>query len=444
MQDKNSNTRATSKLGRLIFALLMVGIVSGIAIAVARARNADRARHIVLTDGTQVELLQVSAGNATFTTDSKWQQIARRYLPGPFQGWLPGVSSTTTTGSSNDVTVYMRITKPAGTPVTSPPWRYYVTEDANGSRYSRESGYFSFLGPGPQTIYGFSLQAYPRREREFLFQMLDSNEKIMGSFRIENPLSGTFPAWKPLALPQTRTNGPVILTLKGLEERGGKSWPFIGPEWSVEAIDPAWINAAPRSKKLLDSTGNSSSEFLSFKESAWKLQTSVYRTRLQDFAPNEKLAITNLAVPTAGNFIPVNQSTDCAGVKISLLALAGAGTLTVSNGVANSMSATAENGYSSTFDGHNKIETWGSSTPFLWVTAQNTKEGDHIEIHITNETGKEIYIEQNGENSQSGARIFCPSLTLPPEVKSLSVHIIVNRPLHFEFMVNPKDVVRKR
>jgi hypothetical protein len=440
----DGTTKSPKHLGRIIIILLLIGVATGVLVVGLRGQRESRARRVVLTDGTQVEFLGTSVGSTNFTTETKWQQMARTYLPRRFQNWLPPITSGNCGSGSNSVAVYLSVSNSSGTNLSSLPWNYYVTEDETGFRYPHEGGYCSFGGYTSPKIYGFTLRAYPRREKEFLFHLMDSKGVVMGSLRVPNPLFGAFPEWKPLPLPQTQTNGPVILTLQGLREQKGDTWCYIDPKWHLEATDPAWVKAQPRSQILEDSTGNSG-QSLSLREGAWKLHTAVYRKRVEDFTPSEQLVVTNLAVPSAGNFVSVDQSAECAGVRINLLVLAGAGTITISNGVARSMSPTVSYSNSSSSDGRNRTESWGRSTSFLLVETTNTQEGDEIEVHVRDENGKEIKVESNGYSGRSGGiRTYGPGFKVPDGVKSLSVQIIVNRPLPFDFMVNPKDVVRKK
>jgi hypothetical protein len=90
------------------------------------------------------------------------------------------------------------------------------------------------------------------------------------------------------------------------------------------------------------------------------------------------------------------------------------------------------------------IETWGSPTPFLMLEARNVQPEDEIRVHIRDQKDREIKVQMNGyENGGGGVRIYKPSFKPAPDTKSITVEIIVNRPLAFEFMVSPADVRRR-
>jgi hypothetical protein len=432
---------------RAVLVLVLLGVLIGIAVAVAmiRARREYRVRHATLPDGSVVELLGTAVGGAIFTTETKWQGIARRILPARFQNWLPAAMSTSCAAGSNGVTVYLHVVSSIPTLVTSKSWQQEVTEDESGFRYPGAENYCSFTDVSGKTMWGFTFGAYPRRQREFLLHLLDKNGVTMATLHVPNPLRGPFPAWQPSPLPQTHTNGPVMLTLQSLEERENRRSVYSNPKWRLEATDPAWAKAAPRAITLLDATGNEGS-FLSRREAAWKIRTLVCRERPQDFAPNEQLVLTNLALPAAGNFTSVDQSAERAGVTIKVLVLAGPGTFGLSNGVTRFM-LPGTNGYSTDdyYGNGYGVERWVSSTPFLMVEARNIQPDDELQFHIRDENGREVKVEMNGNDTRrSGGRMYKPAFKPADGVKFLTLQVLVNRPRLFEFMVNPADVRPKQ
>jgi hypothetical protein len=440
MPAMESNQQA-KKLILAILIVLVAVIAIAIVVAAKRARTAEAARHATLPDGTTVELLGTAVGNATFTTETKWQGTLRRYLPGRWLKWLPAISSGSCSSSSNSVTVYLRVTNPRLTASSSLPWYGYRTEDETGFNYSQDGGNCSFGGTAGNQVYGLSLRAYPRRQRNFLFQLLDVKGAVVGSLRVPNPVSGKFPDWKPLPLPQTQTNGPVALTLRGLEERGDSRWRYLNLNSHVESASSSWEKARARIQLLQDSTGNEGS-MLSRRELAWKVQVFVFRERLQDFAANEQLVVSNLTLPTSGNFSLVNQSAICGGVSVKVLVLAGAGQLTITNGVQHFMlppSPGSGSGHSTYSTGTSTVESWSSNDPFLLVEANNCQANDEVEFHLHDDQGREIKVNTNGYQG-GGVRKYNPTYNPPGDAKFVTLTIVVNRPLPFEFMVNPADV----
>jgi hypothetical protein len=237
----------------------------------------------------------------------------------------------------------------------------------------------------------------------------------------------------------------VLLTLHGFEERVKGRWTNINATWGLQTTDPAWTHAKARGQTFLDPTGNEG-PFLSPREPAWKVKTQVYRERTEDFAPSEQLVLTNVALPTSGNFVSIDQTADCAGVGIKVLVLASAGSFGLSNGVTRFMLPVSQgsSGHSISSGSKDTIETWGRPTPFLMVEAHNMQQDDELHANIFDQNGEELKVAMAGYDiGKNGARIYKPGFNPAPRTKSLSMRIFVSRPLPFEFIVRPEEVRNK-
>jgi len=428
---------------RGIIIVLLMGVAVAVVVLGVWMLGANHGRHATFPDGSTVEFLGTTVGTATFTTERKWESFARHILPTRLQGWLPAIIGVcNNSNGSNSVTVHLRVINPSRTAGGSMPWQDYVAEDESGFRYPSGGGYCTSSDLSGNTWCSLALSAYPRRQREFLFNFLDQKGVVVASLRVPNPVRGPFPEWQPAPMPQTQTNGPVKLTLESLEEIRDGRWHYPRLKFHLQAIDPAWAEAKERYSTLVDSTGNEGS-FLSRREKTWKLKTSVFRERPQDFATNEQLVLTNIAVPTPGNFVTIVQSADRAGVSIKILVLAGTGTFGISNGITRFMLPTSSGagGRSTTSQGTNTTEYWGIGAPTLLVEARNLQGDDEIQFHASDDTGRELNVASYGyDGINGGGRMYKPSFTPLDGAKSVTIQIMINRPLRFEFLVNPADV----
>jgi len=430
------------RIPAILIAVLICGAIAFVVVAVWRAVADHRARFATLPDGSTVELQASLVGGATFSTETKWEKIARRWLPNRLAQRLPPNVSGSISHGSNSVEVYLRVTPwRAGGQL---PWAGFTTEDEAGFCYPGEGGRGTIGDPSTgRAIQALALRCYPRRQREFLLHLKDNNGKTIATLCVTNPLPGPFPDWRPLPLPQTQTNGPVTLTLKSLKMHTNQWGPHCSPEFSVQATDPAWAKARPPSWTLQDATGNEGT-VLSPREPAWKVRTLVYRARREDFASNEQLVLTGLPLPGAGQFVSIDEGADCAGVGIKVLVIGGAGKFGLSNGVTRFMvpGSPASGGHSTSSSSGGMVETWDSSTPFLLIEARNTRPDDEIQVHVRDDSGREVVVEMNGYSGLSGGvRTYLPGFIAPAGAKSVTVTAVVNRPLVYDFLVNPADVV---
>jgi hypothetical protein len=431
--------------------VLLLGLLIGAGVVLVRMQAAARSRWVTLTDGTRVGFLDAKIGGAAFTSEQPWEKIARKYLPYRLQGWMPAVVNGSCSSGSNSLTVYVRISRPLATG-GPPPWNGYVAEDSTGFRYTQQGVYGTLGGASPSGkmayVYGLGLIGFPRRQPEFPLHFLDASGVVMGTLTVPNPLPHSFAEWRPQPLPQTLSNDPVTLSLRSLEKRGIPNQPHVYPSWKLESSDPAWARARVRYYSCFDATGNEGG-ILSPNEPAWKLRAIVYRGRPVDFSASERFTLTNLTLPSANQFTPIDQGSDRIGVNVKVLVLAGTGELVISNGVSRHMrpAGYASVGYSTestgAFNNHAgwTNETWGGRTPFFLVQVQNARPDDEIEFYLRDDHGRDVKITANGYQTPSnGIRMYQPEFTPPDDARFVSLEAIVNRPLVFEFFVNPADV----
>ena len=424
-----------------ILLLLMLAAILAVLMVLTQ-RDASQ-RIVTLPDGVRLELLGTTVGSATYSTELPWHRWVRRILPQKWTGWLPAATSANCNLGTNSLTVHLRLTDGNGQTMGATPWQGYATEDDSGFRYPRRGGGCSTGGGSGDQLHGVILQSYPRRQSRFWLHLFDQTNGVMASLRVANPVRGPFPEWQPRPLPQTASNGPVILTLAALFQASSDPWAYVRPQWNLTAADPAWREARVRYFRFVDATGNEGAS-LSLREPAWQARARVYRERFEDFASTERMVVTNLAIPAAGEYVEIDESADLAGVNVTVLVLAGAGKFMVTNGVARSMmpSTSAGVGHSSSSFGNTVVETWWSAKPFLLVEVKNALPEDEVFIRMLDNQGRVVKLEDDGSwsGSRPGLRCYRRDFDRPEGARSLNLEIVVSRPLGFEFMVNPADV----
>ena len=424
---------------RILIAVVVLLAAGGLAFLALRTEP----RIIILPDGRTVEFLGTTVGQQTFSTELPWHKLARRILPSRFQTWLPAVSRASCSSGTNSITVFFRVTDLTGALIQGTPWQGYQAEDNAGFLYNRDGGNCSFGGGTSSRIYGLSLKAYPRREPTFRFHFLDGKDAVIGTFIIPNPATRPFENWTPQPLPQTATNGPLVITAERLERHGSGRWQSAGARWKVESTVPHWKRARVRSSTLLDATGNDA-QWLSPREPAWKVRTTFHRERDDDYQPEERWRLDNITVPAKGQFIALDQTTNILGVTIVARVVSPPGTFYITNGIHRALDTNRiENGSSSYSGAGVEVKSWGVDKPFVMVEAHDREDGDEVRLRMLDESGRELGDSRNetsNETDSTGITRYVKRFVIPPETKSLSLEVIINRPLVFEFMVNPKDL----
>jgi len=422
--------------GRLIilFPFLVIG---GVVAFVSFRRSEVKTRMVAFPDGAVVEVLGAVRSGSSFSSDRSWQSVLRRTLPARWHGVLPPVSTLTCgSGNTNHLIVFFGLTAPV-------PWSWLVAVDEDGFRYPMAGGSCS-SSSSARTIHGVTLYGFPRRQKSFWLEFMDGERKVIARARIANPLPvpPVESLWQAQPLPTTQTNRELALTLVSAREGTNKWASFLHPKWQTQPFDPRWENTRMGYLRVFDPVGNEGG-FLSRKEKVWQLDVTFHRAEWESFDVFERMVVTNLAVPTPGAMIPVDQVQDCAGARVTVEGLYGMGTLYITNGAERAMTAEAGTSWGTTSSGNTMVESFGGKQPFFVVEAAGLDDRDEFRFRLTDEQGRVVKLGNHGGyhyRLYSKIRVYQLSLEETNEVRSLSLEIVVSRAKEFVFYINPKDI----
>jgi len=435
---------------RKVKLILVLGALAPLALVVwsviSVAPSAAR-----LPDGSTLQVLAVSAGQAKFSTEKWWHQPVRRVLPARFQSLVPPTVTYSSVGPADSITVYFQIRRNSKSTALN-PMRAAAAVDDSGFRFPTQRRWLT-LGtwPGKQ-VHGIILEAFPRRQRRFTLCFVDPNSQTLATLRVPNPIYRRFPQWTPDRLPITRTNGRMTLTLTKLtEESFSLDERWIRPEWQMETAEPAWQRTLPTPAQFVDVTGNRG-PFLSPREHAWKMKVLVARERREDFGPDERFRLERLLVPEAAVFEPLDFTTNVLGINFTVFGLGRSGRLVISNQLTRTMlplNPKETLGWSSVLDAHNAggtngWECWASARPFIVLEASGVKTNDEITLWLSDSDGREIKLDDSkgfyGRSGPPGRRLYARSFSVLPGTQWISLEIVVNRNLEFEFLIDPAEI----
>ncbi len=436
---------------RVLLILLGVAGVVAVAVALLLVSGVRPVRTSTTVGGMQVELLQALPAGKQFTTAKEWHALAKRLLPSRYQSWIPSSSSGSCSSGSNSITVYLQVTPPNDGTVTRLPWENYRAESLDGEIFSVEGGSCSFGGgtAGAPQIYGLSLRSFPRREREFLLRFTKYDGTELGSIKVPNPTRAKFPEWTPRPLPQTATNGDVLLTLKGVVQRGSGHRAYLIADYDLVSTNTLWAGNRVTYSGYSDATGNEGL-LLSFKEPAWKVTATVHRKEAHRLLDSEKLILTNLVAPDAGAFVLMDNNAVLAGVGLRVATLSGPAMLYRTNSTGWAVKpldkpqdyAYGTSGSSS--DDRTTVEHWGYGKPFLILETDATAmtEGAQLFYRAFGEDGRELGSERaTGYRTDSrGWQTRAISFDKWTNGTVARLEILLSRPKVFEFVIDPADV----
>ncbi len=443
----------------VITVLLLITAAICLSIMISHFHRRQAANRITLANGTQVELLGTVLGDAPFNIEKPWQKFARQYLPGRLKNLVPAefAADRLPGMDSNYLSVFLRVSavSPA---LGSFPWGSADPEDAAGFLYLHSWDSSVSSGAWSNAVCRLIFTSYPRRQSDFFLRFADRTGAAIGKLPVPNPSTGPFPHWHAMPVPQTQTNGPVVLTLLSLEEQlgavgirpdlGGLNyWAMIFPQTHLVSKDPKWARAWPDQGIFRDATGNAYR--LSRSEPVWKVRILVYRNSPASFGPDEELVVTNLALPAPGTYLTLNQGTNLGGVGVKVRFLAGAGKLTLTSNTFVSMKPRPSSldgldaDYSGAGTDDDTTESWYSTGQCLLIETTNTQPDDRLEVFFHYDAGNDPSSAGNlirTDNPHKDPFIQHINFTPPRTAKSLTVIVLVNRPVPFEFYINPADI----
>ncbi len=436
------------KLRVTIVALLalMSALVVALLVAWDRARE-----NMIVIGGFRVSFVGVAMHGKQFTTEKKWHALAKRVLPYRYQSWIPASSSGSCSSGSNSITVYLQVTPPNGGTVTQLPWENYRAESLDGEIITGESGSCSFAGgtAGAPWIYGLSLRSFPRRQREFILRFTKYDGTDLGSIKVPNPIKATFSEWTPRPVPQTATNGDVVLTLKGVVRHGSGHRSYLVADYDLVSTNTPWSGTRATYTGYSDATGNEGLH-LSFKEPAWKVTATVHRKEAHRLLDSEKLILTNIVAPDAGAFVLMDNNAVLAGVGLRVATLSGPAMLYRTNSTGWAVKpldkpqdyAYGTSGSSS--DGRTTVQHWGYGKPFLILEtdASAMTEGAQLFYRAFGEDGRELGSEHTtGYSTDSqGWQTRAISFDKWTNGTVARLEILLSRPKLFEFVIDPANV----
>lgn len=421
---------------------VLIGLLALLALVFAKTRPA-KARGLAaakLASGQTVTLEKATFGKThTYSLAPDWELRLRKALP-PFLAGLAGAppNSSVRTYPADRLLIWLGLPG-ADTQqgVSSPGWDHFELVDDHGCRF-----YVGSWGTdrfGGTEIVSLQAEAFPRRTETFHLEIHQSGGNPPVSFVVPYPGPKVHPAkWKAQPLPATRTNGAYALTLAGLavhRDRKGDFYPAPAFEVLRNGLpDPEW---GSRQVVYSDETGNQSHALCPF-EPVWKMDVKFFRTVEARFDEGEIWRVRGIPVPGAGQARVVNQERTLNGVSVRLLALAGPGSHSFSNGVLTASAPLrpgwAGEGFTFTSEGNVTRSTLTRTQPFVVCSVRGLKGSQELLLRATDEKGRLFRCEYHGS---SGEEYFFAA-NQATNCLALDLELIPQTALEAQYFVDPR------
>jgi len=387
-----------------------------------------------LSDGTVIRLEAVTYGKShTLRIGAvKPLEWLREHLPF-MAGFLPAAKGVTSkTSTSNDGLVFWLT---HFDPKTGQHFDNLsvAAVDEHGCKFLENSS--GGASSGKLYLRNSAFEAFPRRESSFRMNVRAGDRQT--SFEIKSPAHGPFPKWTPEELPATRSDGDLAITLNSLQYHSDP-YASISGDFAVRrsgVLTKEWKN---QSMRLMDATGNAAWNVLCTNEPAWKITAKFYRVASASFDESEIWRLPKVRAPGDGEGITLDRSNSIGGVQIRVLAFAGAGTHTISNGVFLSSSADAigEQWNINRLSSKNGFYIRGTishAAPALVLETKGLAGDDRLLVRAKDAMGRIIIADQHASLYGVSGWGFHPSAA----AEEVELELLLNRPRYAEFIVKP-------
>jgi hypothetical protein len=316
-------------------------------------------------------------------------------------------------------------------PTNGPPaWAALAIEDESGFQFAR-LGHGSPASSVNPDYRSFPQVNYPRRQSSFKVVVLGTNAATIGSFLVHNPNATSHPEWIPEPMPLRRTNESATLTLRSLEVAAGPH-PYMKPGWELIAPTAVWSTSRVRAVMLEDATGNQTGGApLAPDERAWKLR-AVVSSDYNDMAPGSRVMLEGVATPKFGEPVTVALPA-CPAlpgiVAFKLTRLDVSSPPIDPNSLPRGMSAALQK---------MMIEQLERERYSLRLELMGDAIAPSLSMRAVVRDAKGQFSEATGKG---GSPITLPRFPRE-DTGALSLEIIFSRELHYEFLIDPKEVQR--
>ncbi|MGE5195204.1 MAG: hypothetical protein ACM3U2_22145, partial [Deltaproteobacteria bacterium] len=461
-------------VGVLLFCLAFA-VVAAIAVLTSRAsRPVVRGlQERTMPDGTILVLEKVTVGTShRFEWERKrsFTDWINGYGTGKWnaEAWAPGEAIVVwfsrrdaATGGCLDVDWWLRS--------AALDDRGGEIDDDNAGRNSFSSGAntglsgsrpFSPEAPGRyELIVAHSaLRPFRHSGDSFKLRVYNTKNEMVAEFDVPHTTPAPLPAWKSETLPATKKAGDLDVTLAKLGVdvgvSNGGSWTrkqyHLRPELRVVHDGRPETTPSVPEFEFEDVFSNTAQTWdcrLSFGEPAWKLKVRLWPGDLAPSDPWAEWSVPGVALPEAGKAGLIQQTDVIEGVKVEFIAAGGRDKVVYSDSAIGGGGGSSSYGGSfggTTFDIESRVgrgvttTTVNGKLPHLLLRVSGVDPDRRLAVRVRDEQGRNVPTQQATVSAH-----MVVILQPQPDVKTVDVKFVVQRPKKVEFFVKPPQVERK-
>jgi hypothetical protein len=409
----------------------------------------------VLPDGSRLAVRGVTFGTFHRCVLGYWRLGWLRGLVNPdnaFRRWLDQLSPEFVTMFEQERLVVWITREP-------PPSGQSQVAVSNGQLLDEHGCEFATSGvgggaAGPRSLVVLEFRSFPRRQKAFLLRLLDADGKPLAGFTVPSPLARDYPAWQPTPLPTTRRDGDLAVTLTAVKGSTAAPGPhsqqaLLMPELQISEGGTPSREWEVHGLEVADATGNVGSLHTSHFglcrfEPAIELRVGLIRSQPAQVPVGDVWTVTNIPVPRAGEFVPLNKHWWRRGVGLELTGVAGPGAVTNSSDIYIRLGQ-PQGGQREVFVAEGRVSI-GLLTPDLPSVAfvmKNWPVSQALSLRATDPLGAVLPLTRSGAAGViHGGVMSFGAVRAPPNLSAFDLSFIVQEARQFAFVVKPPAPAR--
>ena len=449
---KTAPPRRMKRIFWLIGILLALVLISGFMLGYSIFKPRRPLPQLKLADGRILQIEGVTYGTKhRVGTRSIFVDRFGQWMPPKLRGWLePKVPENTINLERPALVVWVNAINPAtGTNVDCQGIRMEFV-DHHGDLFGQEtSSWF-----GGQTFWrvGHVFYSYPRSEAQLTLRVTPwkKNKDTPVTTQFQNPHIVQPANWSGEPLPQTKTPGPIEITLCELQMRTNetKYWQtasvYFEPVWQLRQdgrvaqdwSDPEWTAEDP--------TGNRG-QYLGLHQPALRFSVRVYPLATNTNSLATVAALPRVDLNTLTNQTLWNSKLSIGANDVVALGVCPAGAYTFTGGdfdpTGPRMSAVG-GGAPSGWTGQSKrltpmkVQMWHkhyTPKPTIYIRASQLQKPDRLTLRARDDSGRVWAAKSEPQGHPDGVHAFL--LELPSDVTNIVPELVLLKPAQAEFLV---------
>jgi len=415
-EDINRHSVRSRRAVILWIVFSVFGVATVVALCLYRLKPLSHPQEVTFADGTILKIEAVTVGKDHSFASHPLREKLRSWLPKPCRPWLgKSTFSAKMETAPDSIVIWISQSDPTRPNALFPGSESHYIIDCHGCRFESRNRTINKAAAG--CVKAVTFEGFPRGDETFDYFIAVGSRNTPTRFRITNPVKIAPMQWTPQELPITRTNGDLVAQLRALNSISFPQAPF---DPDIRLIGPPdsrfWENVSVR---IFDPLGKCAPRAFCTNNPVWRIEADFFRKPTAPFRADEILRITNVSIPPKDGITQLRRTNRVQGSLVIVDSLQGAAYV-------------AQDPRLLALDG-----------PALLIWSQQWHGESKLMVKARDDAGRTLVTRARDQLPAGSRQPFNPEHRLFeiqtwPESKSLTIEVIIQKPVRFEFFIDTK------